>query len=96
VELEPAVRRLLVEHHDTGTRVSAKVTGLAVVDADDDVESPVAPLVPHGRQENLAVRAVRGEDGDDGPLEQIPELLDPQVASDREDDLSLGTGRRRR
>jgi hypothetical protein len=56
------------------------VTGLGVVHAEDDGEPAVPPFVPHRRQERLAVRAVGGEDGDEGPLEQIPELLDREVA----------------
>jgi hypothetical protein len=54
------------------------VLQLDVVRADDDIEAAVTPLVPDRREENTAVPAVRGKDGNERLLEQVAEIVRPE------------------
>src|SRR5439155_21480408 len=61
--LETSVRRLMLVDEDARPRVAAQVLQLDVVREDDDVEAAVAPAVPHRREEDAAVPAIRRQDG---------------------------------
>ena len=63
---------------------------LDVVGSRDDVEAAVTPLVPDRREEHAAVSASRGEHRDERLLEQVAEILRPEVLAHLEHRLERG------
>ena len=61
--------------------VSADVAHLHVIHARHDVEAAVSPSVPDWREENVAVRSVGREDGDQGTLKQPVEVVGAEALS---------------
>ncbi len=78
-ELDSAVRRGVLAHHDACSGISPQLRRLHIAAASDDVEAAVAPFVPDRRQQHGAVWPMGGQNRQQTEFDQIPEIVHSQV-----------------
>jgi hypothetical protein len=75
LQLDPAIRRLMLVDEHRRPRIVPQVPHLHVVSARHHFEAAVAPAVPDWRKEHVAAQPVGREDRDERSLEQPVEVV---------------------
>jgi hypothetical protein len=77
--LDSPVRRFVLVDDDACPRVALQMLHLDVARIDRDIEPAVPPLMPDRGEQDAAVHAIRGQDGDERLLEQVAQILGAEV-----------------